>query len=504
MFAGLDGLTALKVLELTFSPMTLGFLFVGTIGGILFGAVPGLTGAMLIVLSLPLTFYMTPVNALNYLIAIYVGAISGGLITATLFRMPGTPSSVVTTFDGYPMAAKGQPGKALGIGITSSLVGGIIAFAFLFTITGPLALLATRFGHFEYFTLVLMAMVLIASVSQGSMILGLVSGLFGMLVSMPGYDNSSGQLRLSFGFHSLEGGLDLFPVLIGMFVVSEILAGIVRPKGAGSAISLAGQRFMMSLGELRSSAVNMLRSSIIGTWIGILPGIGANIASILAYTTARNVSHTPEKFGTGMSEGIIASESANNATVGGALVPLFAMGIPGTVIDAILIGAFTIHGIMPGPLLFTGDASLVYSLMIGYLVANLMMFAIMMGTTRYIVRLIDVPKDILLPIIALSCVIGIYALNHRFFEIYLALSFGVIGYVLTLAKVPLPPFIIGFILAPIAEENLRSGLTASHGSLLPMVTRPISLLFLLISIAFLFLPVLQSRLEKRRQRQRSA
>ena len=483
-----------------FAPWTFFMLFIGTSLGIVVGAIPGLSGAMLIALTLPLTFYMDPFDAVVLLISMYVGAISGGLITATLMRMPGTPASVMTTLDGYPMARSGQPGRALGLGITASFVGGLISWMVLLTITQPLSILATRFGTFEYFSLIMMAMVLIASVSEGSLIKGLIAGFLGMLVSMPGVDPSSGMPRLTFGFYQLNGGLQLLPVLIGTFAVSQVIKDCMDRGGVPERQEVSSSRILMSLGEIRRSAVNMIRSSFIGTWVGILPGIGASIGSVVAYTVAKNVSDTPEKFGTGSEEGIIASEAANNATVGGALIPLIAMGIPGSVIDAILIGALTIHSIQPGPTLFLTNNDIVWGMIAACLLANILMFVLMMSSVRHISGLIYLPKSFVLPIVMMFCVIGAYALNNTMFDVWVMLGFGVIGYLIERAGIPLGPFVIGFVLAPLAEEKLRSGLMMTAGDFSPIVTRPFPLAFTIIAIGLLLWPILSERRRKAKAR----
>lgn len=464
-------------------------LLLGTGLGIVVGAIPGLTGAMLIALTLPLTFYMTPFNAVVLLVSMYVGAISGGLITATLMRMPGTPAAVMTTFDGYPMARSGRPGRALGLGITASFVGGLIAWVVLLTITQPLSILATRFGPFEYFSLIMMAMVLIASVSEGSLVKGLISGLLGMLISMPGVDPASGMPRLTFDWYVLNGGLQLLPVLIGTFAVSQIIADALDIGKVSQNSKVDSRGVLMSLADLRRHAVNMIRSSFIGTWIGILPGIGASIGSVVAYTAAKNMSKTPEEFGKGSEEGIIASEAANNATVGGALIPLIAMGIPGSVIDAILIGALTIHSIQPGPTLFLTNADIVWGIIATCLLANIVMWLMMTSAVRYIAKLIYLPRSYVLPVVIVFCVVGSYALNNTMFDIWVMLGFGVIGFLLERAKIPLGPFVIGFVLAPLGEEKLRSGLMMTAGDITPMFTRPFSLAFTLAAVVLLVWPL---------------
>ena len=472
-----------------FAPWTFFMLFVGTSLGIVVGAIPGMTGAMLIALTLPITFYMDPFNAIILLISMYVGAISGGLITATLLRMPGTPAAVMTTFDGYPMARGGRPGRALGLGITASFVGGLVSWVALLTITKPLSIIATRFGPFEYFTLIMMAMVLIASVSEGSLKKGIIAGFFGMLISMPGVDPASGMPRLTFDYYLLNGGLKLLPVLIGVFAVSQIINDALGMGKIGERLSMSNKGLLMSLRDFKQQAVNLIRSSLIGTGVGILPGIGASIGSVIAYTVAKNTSKTPEKFGTGSEEGIIASEAANNATVGGALIPLIAMGIPGSVIDAILIGALMIHSIQPGPTLFLTNADIVWGMIAACLMANILMWMLMTSSVKYISLLMYMPRSFVLPIVMVFCVVGSYALNNTMFDVWVMLVFGVIGFMLERARYPLGPFVIGFVLAPLAEEKLRSGLMMTAGDISPIVTRPLPLIFTLTAIGLLIWPL---------------
>lgn len=483
------------------TPVPFLLVLLGTFLGIVGGAIPGITGAMMIALTLPLTFNMDPGNALSLLIGMYVGAISGGLITATLMRMPGTPAAVMTTFDGYPMARGGKPGRALGLGIAASFIGGIVSWIFLVLVSEPLSVLATRFGPFEYFTLVVMAMVLIASVSQGSMVKGLLSGALGMLIAMPGVDPAAGGFpRLTWDVLYLNGGLGLLPVLIGVFAVSQLIADIVDIERKVERTKFSTKGILMSLKDWKDQAWNMIRSSVIGTWIGILPGIGANIGSIVAYTTAKNMSKTPEKFGTGYEGGIVASESANNATVGGALIPLIAMGIPGSVIDAILIGALMIHAIQPGPTLFINNPEIVYAMISACLLANILMYGIMTSSVGKISQLMFVPRAYVLPPILVFCVIGSFALNNLFFDVWVMLGFGVFGYFLERSNVPLGPFVIGFVLAPIAEAKLRSGLMMTAGDFSPIVTRPLPLIFVLVSIVLLVWPFYQDWRNGRRGR----
>ncbi len=472
-------------LAIVFTPLGFFYVVLGTVLGISVGAIPGLSGAMLIALTLPLTYYMPANDAIVLLIGMYVGSITGGLITATLLRMPGTPSNVMTTFDGYPMARAGRPGRALGLGIAASFAGGIISWVFLLVLAKPLSIWATRFGPFEYFTLILMAMVLIASVSQGSLVKGLIAGLLGMLVSMPGVDPSAGMPRLTFDQHQLNSGLKLLPVLIGVFAVSQIITDILDIGRKIERVEAAKSGIMIKARDWLRHGPNMLRSGLIGTLVGILPGVGASIGSVIAYTTAKNVSSKPEEFGRGSEEGIVASETANNATVGGALIPLIAMGIPGSVIDAILIGALMIHSIQPGPTLFITNPDIVYAMIAACLIGNIVMLAVMTGTVNWVAKLAYIPRTYMLPVIIVCCVIGAFGLDNVMFDVWVMLVFGVIGFLLERARYPLGPFVIGFVLAPLMEAKLRTGLMMTAGSITPIFTRPVAATFLVIAIVLL-------------------
>lgn len=457
----------------------------GTSLGVMVGAIPGLTGAMLIALTLPLTFSMGGEPALVLLISMYVGSVSGGMITATLLRMPGTPASIMTTLDGYPMAKQGQPGRALGLGVGASFVGGMISWGFLVALAKPMADWSTTFGPFEFFALVMMAMVLIASVGGSSFSKGLLSGFLGILATMPGTAPATGQLRWTFGLHAMDDGFNLLPVLIGLFAVNQIIRDIVHLDEPMERIELKREGMFLGLRDWMKHLTNLLRSSVIGTWVGILPGIGANVGSVVAYSAARNLSKNPEEFGKGSEEGIIASESANNATVGGALIPLIAMGIPGSVIDAILLGALVIHGLQPGPLLFDQNPGAVYVIMGTMLLANVFMLAFMLFSLGWLSKLTSIPRAYLLPVILTFCVIGSFALGNRMFDVWAMLGFGVFGFALEKMKIPLAPFVIGFVLAPIAEEHLSAGLMQTGGSYWPLVTRPISLIFCVVAALLL-------------------
>lgn len=471
------------------------FLTIGTGLGIVVGAIPGLTASMLIALTLPLTFHMEPVAAVTLLIGEYVGGISGGLITAILLRMPGTPASIVTTFDGYPMAQKGLAERALALGIMASVVGGIISWGFLAGMSPALARFALQFGPWEYFTLVLMALVMLAVLSQGSMIKGLMAAALGMAFALPGIDSSIGQARLTFGSSAMLSGFGLLPVLIGAFAISQILRDAATPQTSAKMDMPRGRLpiYRRDLGY----APKLIRGSVIGTWIGLLPGIGANIAALVSYSTEKQLSQEPEKFGTGHEPGVVAAESANNASIGGALIPLITMGIPGSVTEAILIGALTIHNLQPGPLLFTSAPEIAYGIIAAYLVANVLMLMLMWGAVRYIARIVQLPRSGLMAVILVFCVTGSYAVNSNFTDVWVMIGFGVIGLGLEYCRVPLGPFVIGFVLSPIAEEQLRASLMMSDGNLMEITTRPYALLFLALALATVLWPYIAARLGAR-------
>ncbi len=477
-----------EALALLFSPWGLAAIVIGTSLGVFVGAVPGLTGTMLIALVVPLTLGVDAGLSMTFLVSIYVGAVSGGMITATLLRMPGTPASIVTTLDGYPMARDGRPGRALGLGIMASFFGGLISWIFLATLSYPISKLATKLSYFAYFSLVLMALALISSIGGKSRIRSLFSGFLGILIAMPGLAPASGQPRFTFGSVEMNSGFEPLPVLIGLFAVSQILREIINLSRKGKPIEIGKDSVLLGFSDIKNNLVNMVRSSIVGTWIGILPGIGANIGSVTAYSIAKGMSKEKEKFGTGHEEGIVASESANNATIGGSMIPLLAMGIPGSIVEVVLLGALIQHKLQPGPRLFESSPDAVYTIIGAIFLANIAMAIIMLASMRTIAKLTRVPRPYLLPIILFFCVIGSFALAGRIFDVWVMLGFGLFGFILEKLKIPLAPLMIGFILGKIGEKALVQGLQASDGSWAPLFTDPMALLFFVVSLVTLFFP----------------
>jgi len=471
----------------------LGLVLVGTLLGVMAGAIPGLTGAMVIALTVPVTYGMDKVEALVLLVSMYVGAVGGGLITATLLRMPGTPASIMTTLDGYPMAERGESRRALALGIGASFVGGLVSWILLVLIAGPAAAASVKLGPWEMFSLILVALVLIASISRGQMLVGLFAGALGALLAMPGPNPATGVARMTFGLPAMADGFKVLPVLIGLFALAQVIREASRSVESETATASKTAGELPGLTTWIRQWINLLRSSFLGTVIGILPGVGANVGSVVAYSAAK-AGATPEeetRFGKGADSGIVASEAANNATVGGALVPLVSLGIPGSVVDAVLLGAFVIHGVQPGRMLFTNHPEVVHAITGSYLLANFAMVVVMAAGVRWIAKLATVPKWLLLPSILTFCVLGTYALANRAFDVWVMIGFGILGFVLERYRIPLAPLVIGFVLAPVAEENLLSGLAASGGNLTPLFTRPISLVLVLIALALLLWPHLR-------------
>lgn len=441
------------------NPVFLSLAVGGTFVGIIFGAIPGMTATMAVAICLPITYSLGLENGLALLLGLYVGGISGGLVPAILLGIPGTPSSITTTFDGYPLSLRGEGEKALRIGICASLVGGLISLMILYFFAPTLADFAIKFSYVEKFLIIFFALTVMAALSS-DMLIGIFSGVLGIFVSLIGaYDISrggNGELRLvpEGAEYWLDSGFSLLPVLIGLFGLAAILeqAEIGVPKGHGSDEIKVGAKSSFSLSVFKGQIINLIRSSGIGTFIGILPGVGGSAASILAYSNAKTFSKHPERFGKGEPAGIIASESGNNGLTGGALVPLLSLGIPGDSTTALLIGAFTLQGVQVGPLFIGNNPDTWNAMIFAMLIANLAMFAMMYVAIRYFAMVVTIPKHILFPIILMMCVIGAYTINYGImFDVWTLLIFGIFGWLATKLRLEVAPFIIGFILGPSAE-----------------------------------------------------
>jgi putative tricarboxylic transport membrane protein len=476
-------------------------LFVGTLIGVVGGALPGITITMTVIVVLPFTFGLEPLQGLACMIGVYVGGETGGLITSCLLGIPGKPSAVATTFDGFPMARKGEPGRALWIGIWASIFGGLLGAVVLVAATGPLAQLALQFGPWEYFALFMLALSMVAGLVESSLIKGLLSGALGCVVTILGNDPVMGQPRLTLGISWLEGGIPFLPVLIGVFAFAQIMGEVEQfSKNAhatvNAALDLAVNQLKV-IGEVLGRPFLLLWSTFIGLVIGVLPAIGGSAANMLAYDQAKKFSSRPEKFGSGIPEGIIASEASNNANVAGSLVTIMAFGIPGDAVTAVMLGALTIHGIQSGPLFISQNAQLAYGMFAAYIIAHPLVLILLFLGVRWVLRIVIVPKSILFPVVLVLCVVGAYALGNSMATVYVLLASGVFGYLMVKFGFPLAPFILGVILGDQIEINLvRSLMTDSN--LWLFVTRPISALLLGMAVASIVLSIWQHRRMQRK------
>jgi len=477
-------------------------LVVGTLVGVIGGALPGVTITMTIIVALPFTFGLDPLQGLAAMTGLYVGGSAGGLVTATLLGIPGTPSSVATTFDGYPMARKGDAGRAIWLGIWASCFGGLLGGVFLIAATGPLAAFALAFGPWEYFSLFVLALSMVAGLVEASLLKGLLAAMLGLIVTVLGNDPMLGAPRLTLGIAFLEGGVPFLPVLIGVFAFAQIMSDLEKGPGSAAAHALAtagklAVRHGKVIGEILKRPFLLLWSALVGVWIGVLPAIGGSAANMMAYDQAKKFSRRPEEFGSGVPEGIIASEASNNANVGGSLVTIMAFGIPGDAVTAVMLGALTIHGIQSGPLFISQHSTLAYGIFAAYLLAHPIMVLIMGLGARWMVKVVSIPRAILFPTVLVLCVIGAYALGNAMSSVYILLAFGVLGYLMVKAGLPLAPFILGVILGDQIEVNLvRSIMTDDN--LWLFVTRPISGALLAASVASVAFALWQHRRIRRR------
>ena len=486
------------------TPTGIFLMLVGVAVGIVFGALPGLSATMAIALFLPVTYAMASSDAMTLLMALFIGAISGGLISAILLRIPGTPSSVATCFDGHPLVKKGQAAKALGVGVVFSFLGTIFSTVLLMFLSPQIAKVAINFGPYEFFSIAIFSLTMIATLSSGNMIKGIIAGVVGFMFSTVGTDSIESVQRYTFNSTDLKGGFDMLAVMVGLFAVGEIIAAAEvshhKDEGVVTQPSMKGIKgFGFTMKEFTGQIWNALRSALIGMGIGILPGIGGGTSNMLAYTVAKNSDKHPEEFGTGRIDGVVASETANNATIGGAMVPLLTLGIPGDTTTAMLLGALTLHNLTPGPLLFQNQAPVVYGIFAAMLISSVIMLFMEFFGLRIFVKLLSIPKYILLPCIFVLCTIGAYNLKNNMSQVIACIMFGVIGFAFKKFEVPTTPFILGFILGPLAEQNYRRGMMRTNGSFVPFLTSPISAVFLGIAVLMIAIYSLRPLLAKKRR-----
>ncbi len=471
---------------------------IGVLSGIIVGAMPGLSATMAISVLVPFTFGLDPLVALGLMAGIYNGAMYGGAIPAVLLRIPGTPSAVATSFDGYPMAQKGQGGFALQVAVISSSIGGIASALALMLLAPPLAKVTLLFGPSEVFWVAVFGLCSIIFLLGESPLKGLIAACFGIVVSIVGVDPISGEDRFTFGYLELVDGINIVILLVGLYALPPVIDLLETPlETKGEYKSLKTESMLRSIPRMVGFWVTWLRASFIGICIGILPGAGGSMAAFMSYNEAKRASKTPETWGNGEPEGVAASETANNADTASALIPALTLGIPGTAVAAVMLGGLLVHGLQPGPMLFRDNPDIVFGFMWQFLFgAVLLIFLGGTLATNSFAKLLKLPRPVLGSIIMVLMFIGVYSINERMFDVYLMLGFGFIGYVMDKFKFPLPPVVLGLILGGFAEENLRLALLIGGGDWTILFENTTSLILVALTIAVAVGPTIRKAIRK--------
>ncbi|NVJ93153.1 MAG: tripartite tricarboxylate transporter permease [Methylocystaceae bacterium] len=487
----LSALSSLADIQIIF------LILAGTTAGIIIGAMPGLGSVLAITLALPLTFVLKPEASIILLLGLYCGSVYGGSLSAIVINTPGTPQSAATLFDGYPMMQRGDGGLALGWATTGSTIGGLIATVVLVIAAPILAQFGLRFGPVEYFALGIFALTCVMSVSKEDIFKGLLACLAGLIVATIGQDPLTGDMRLTFSSFELSAGIGLVPFLVGLFALSEVFWRVSERVNAPKEIAKSSFE-LPKLSEIIQRRVVIFKSAMIGTWIGTLPGVGATASSMVSYAEAKRTSKNKDKFGTGEPDGLIASETANNAVTSGALVPTLALGIPGDPITAVMLGALTIQGVSPGPRLFVENGELVTFIFIGLFFINIAMFCLGALICPIFSKIMRVPEPLLLSSVVILIAVGTYTISYNTFDLLVVLVAGIVGFFLRVAAFPLAPIVIGFVLGNMIEQSLRQGLILNQGNFFAFWERPIALTLLILTMVFLCLPLIQRFMEKRK------
>lgn len=465
----------------------------GTAIGVVIGALPGLTASMGIILLLPMVYRLPASVSLVMLCGLFCGGMYGGSISGILLNTPGTPSASATTLDGFPLNRQGKAGKALGIATVASFVGGLISTACLIIIAPELAKVALKFQAADYFSLSIFGLSIMASSSGKNVVKGLIAGCIGLLVSCIGIDTIVGVNRLTFNNMYLAGGFSLLPVLIGVFAISEVLTQVQSSYEDRPVTIQAVKDVLPKWTEIKGVMPSILVGGVLGVFIGIIPGTGGAIACFLAYNLAQKFAKDRDQFGKGALSGIAAPESANNATTGGALIPMLCLGVPGDVVTSVMLGALVLIGVRPGPLLFVENIEVVYSIFAGMVIIQFLMLGFGLLSSRYSPAILRIPDTLLMPVIMVLCVVGSFSLNNALYDVTVALAFGVIGFFMKRWGYPGAPLVLGVILGPMAEENLNRALLVSNNNWAVLVQRPISLTFLILSALSIALAVYNVR-----------
>lgn len=453
-----------EIFTTSLTPIVLLYMAGGVLAGICIGALPGLTATMGVALLLPMTFGMSAAQGILMLLGIYCGAIYGGSISAVLLHTPGTPASAATAIDGYALAQKGEAGRALGTATLASYIGGLVSVGCLILISPQLAKLALRFSSAEFFLLAVFGLCIIGNISGDSVEKGLICGCLGILVATIGIDSVTSYIRFSpEGNYNFMGGISYIPIMIGLFAMSQAFENI-ETIFEEEEIQAKLTNILPKKEDLKSIFRIAPVTGLIGTFIGIIPGAGADIGSFVGYNVARSIAKNPEEFGKGSVEAVAGPEGGNNGVTGGAMIPMLTLGVPGDAVTAIMIGALTIQGLTPGPMLFKTEKVLVYTIFIGMLIANTLMCVFGFSGIRLFTKVLSVPKVILTPAIFVLCIIGSFAMKNSLFDVWVMIIAGIVGYFLGKVKVPTSPAILGLILGPMAEKNFRTALLKSGGN----------------------------------------
>ncbi len=500
-------MSLLATFQAALSPWNLLLALAGVVAGTAIGAMPGLTATMAVAVLVPFTVTMDPASALILLGAIYTGAIYGGAYSAVLLNTPGTPSAIATTFDGFPMAKRGDGDLAITLACLSSVVGGLVGAIALLLLAPPLATVALAFGPVEYFWLAILGLTLVAALSEGDGWKGAVGACVGLLLSMIGSAVVGGDIRYTLDTQFLLGGIDVVPALIGLFCIPVLIDLVVsREEHLEIEGKVAGFRLGEAIRIALANKINLARSSTIGTVIGMLPGAGGSIAALVAYSEARRASGDPQSFGKGNPAGIIASESSNNATVGGGFIPTLVLGIPGTPVDAVVLGALLVQGIKTGPSLFREQSAIAYTFIVGLIIATLLMLPVGLVLGRYAYRsIIAVPKHLLVPGIAFLTIIGSYAIHNNVDDVIVMFGTGVVGWALSRYGYAPAPIVLGLILGPLAEQGFVQAwmIGSATDNLLGMYfARPISLAIIFMAALTLLYPTVSRLWYERKARRR--
>jgi putative tricarboxylic transport membrane protein len=486
-------------------PINLWYTFLGVFMGTVIGVLPGIGPSAGIALLIPVTFGMNPTSALIMMAGIYYGAKYGGSTTAILIRTPGEAASVMTSIDGYEMARKGRAGAALAVSAIGSFIAGTIGVIGLTIFAIPLASMALKFGPAEYFTLMLFAMTAVASLTGNSPAKGMLSTIFGLMIATIGIDLQSGQPRYTMGIAEFQDGVGFVVVVVGLFAMAEVFRGLENIfKGTAPEVIKISGKLWLTREEWKRSIGPIWRGGIIGFIIGVLPGAGGTIASIMSYTTEKRLSRHPEEFGKGAIEGVAGPESANNSDTAGALVPLLTLGVPGGGATAVLLGAFIMYGIQPGPLLFQNRPDLVWGLVNSMYIGNVMLIILNLPLIGLFVRLLYIPAGMLYPLIVAISVIGIYAGNGSILDLYLLLFFGVVGYIFDKVDIPVAPLVLSLVLGGIMEQSFRQAMTISGGNPKIFVGSTITVTLIVLSVFSIAMPFIMAWLKARKQAAKSA